>query len=139
MRSEAAYFDAAAAAAEAAVIAEVAADEAAVIAEVAADEAAVIAAVAAAEAASVAGVVTTVVVDAGGGVVVVVVVVSSFLVQAAKETAAARVTINRAVFIFLLDLGFVKLSGRSWGTLWGGAPFVKRQGSAGIPVPSPQL
>ena len=82
-----------------------------------ADEAADIAAPAAAEAPLSAGVVTTVVVDGAvvaGGVVVVVVVVSSFLVQAAKETAAASVTINRAVFIFLLDLGFVKLFGQSW-------------------------
>jgi hypothetical protein len=79
-----------------------------------ADEAASAAAVAAvpadiaAEAApeSAGGVVTTVVevdgVDiAGGGVTVV--VDSSFLLHAANETAAARVTINSAVFMFLLD------------------------------------
>jgi hypothetical protein len=51
---------------------------------------------------SVEGVVTIVVDGAGAGVVVVV-VVSSFLLQAANETAAARVTISNAVFIFLLD------------------------------------
>jgi hypothetical protein len=82
---------------EAAVIdadADIAADEAASIAE----DAALIALDAAA---SVEGVVTTVVAGAG---VVVVVVVSSFLLQAANETAAARVTISNAVFIFLLDL-----------------------------------
>jgi len=55
-------------------------------------------------AASVEGVVTTVVVAAGAAGVVVVVVVSSFLLQAANETAVARVTISNAVFIFLLDL-----------------------------------
>lgn len=71
-----------------------AADEAASIA----DEAALIALEAAA---SVEGVVTTA--GAGAGVVVVV-VVSSFLLQAANETAAAKVTISNAVFIFLLDL-----------------------------------
>ena len=52
------------------------------------------------------GVVTTVVEVDGvvvAGVVVVVVVVSSFLLHAANETAAARVTINSAVFMFLLD------------------------------------
>ena len=86
-------------AALAAIIDDVAADEAASIAA----EAAIIDDVAAAEAeASVvegAGVTMT----AGG--VVVVVVVSSFFVQAAKEMAAASVTINIAVFIFLLVLG----------------------------------
>jgi hypothetical protein len=78
-----------------------------------ADEAASAAAVAAvpadiaAEAAleSAGGVVTTVVevdgVVVAGGVIVV--DDSSFLLQAANETAAARVTINRAVFMFLLD------------------------------------
>jgi uncharacterized YccA/Bax inhibitor family protein len=74
--------------------ADMAADEAASIAE----EAALIALEAAA---SVEGVVTTA--GAGAGVVVVV-VVSSFLLQAANETAAAKVTISNAVFIFLLDL-----------------------------------
>ena len=86
-----------------------------------ADEAASIAAVAAvpadiaAEAAmleSAGGVVTTVVdvdgvdIVAGG---VIVVVDSSFLLHAANETAAARVTINNAVFMFLLDFKFGQL------------------------------
>ncbi len=75
------------------------ADEAASIADVAADEAAMLADAAASldiddEADIVAG-----------GVVVVVVVVSSFFVQAANATAAAIVAINRAVLMFLLDLG----------------------------------
>ncbi|MDQ6629082.1 MAG: hypothetical protein M3Z29_11680 [Pseudomonadota bacterium] len=76
------------------------ADEAASIADVAADDAAM-----EAEVASVVvdGVVMTVVEGIAG--VVVVVVVSSFLVQAAKVTAAASVAINRAVLMFLLDLG----------------------------------
>jgi hypothetical protein len=77
--------------------ADIAADEAASIA----DEAALIA-LDALE--SVEGVVT-IVVDGGVAAGVVVVVVSSFLLQAANETAAARVTISNAVFIFLLDLG----------------------------------
>jgi hypothetical protein len=80
----------------------IAADEAASIADVAADEAEPIA-LDALE--SVEGVVTTVVDGVVVAGVVVVVVVSSFLVQAANETAAARVTISNAVFIFLLDLG----------------------------------
>lgn len=79
------------------------ADEAASIAEVAADEAAFIVDDIADEA-DMSGVVTMVVVEGvdivDGGVIVV--VVSSFLLQAANETAAASVTINRAVFIFLL-------------------------------------
>ena len=83
-------------AAEAAIVA----DEAASIAEVAADEAAM-----AAEPLE-SGVVTTVVVDVDGVDIVaggvIVVLVSSFFVQAAKDTAAARVTISNAVFIFLL-------------------------------------
>jgi|GEM_PF-1356445 len=87
------------------------ADEAASIAEVAADEAAFIADEAA-EAASVDGVVTMVVVDGvdivAGGVIV---VVSSFLLQAANETAAARVTISNAVFMFLLDFKVRTITG----------------------------
>lgn len=75
------------------------ADEAASIAEVAADEAAM------ADDVDVSGVVMTVVEVDGVDVVaggVIVVVDSSFLLQAAKERAAARVTIRTAVFIFLL-------------------------------------
>ncbi len=75
------------------------AEDAASIAEVAADEADM----AEDDIASEAAVIDGVDIVAGGVVVVVVVVdVSSFFVQAAKETAAARVTINSAVFIYLL-------------------------------------
>ena len=121
----------------AAIAAEVAADEAASIAE----EAAIIDDVAAAEAAEVSagGVVTMVVVDGDGTGIVVVVVVSSFLVQAAKETAAARVTINNAVFIFLLDLGFGTMTVAIVGSLSRGAPSFKDKESKGIPVPNPRL
>ncbi len=70
------------------------AEDAASIAEFAAEEAESIA-----EEAAIDG--SGVEIVAGGGVVTV--VVSSFLVQAANETAAARVTINNAVFMFLLD------------------------------------
>jgi hypothetical protein len=73
------------------------ADEAASIAEVAADEAAMPAEAAMSDTAEAGAIV------AGG--IVVVVVVSSFFVQAAKVTAAASVAINRAVLMFLLDLG----------------------------------
>lgn len=89
--------------AEAAAFAEFAAS----VAEVAADEAAIDAPIAD-EALESEGVVTTVVDEVVDGVVVVaggvtVVVDSSFLLQAANETAAARVTISNAVFMFLLD------------------------------------
>ena len=82
------------------------ADEAASAAELAADVAEPIA-----DEAVESGVVTTVVVEVDGVVVVVaggviVVVDSSFLLHAANETAAARVTINSAVFMFLLDFKF---------------------------------
>ena len=86
-------------AAEAAILA----DEAASIAEVAADEAAIDA-----DDVSTTGGVTMVVVEVDGvviveaGGVVVVVVTSSFLLQAAKDRAAARLTIKIAVFMFLL-------------------------------------
>ena len=99
------YFDAALAAAEAAAFADEAASAAAVAA-VPAD----IAAEAAPESAG--GVVTTVVEVDGVDVVaggVIVVVDSSFLLHAANETAAARVTINSAVFMFLLDFKFGQL------------------------------
>jgi hypothetical protein len=93
--------DAALMAPEAALIAE----DAASIAEVAAEEAAPIALEAASIAAAGAAIV-------GAGVVVVVVVVaSSFLLQAANETAAARVTISNAVFIFLLDFKVRTITG----------------------------
>jgi hypothetical protein len=122
MSREAPYFDAALAALiadEAESIAEEAED----IADVAADEAA---------ASVVAGAAIV-----AGGVVVVVVVVSSFLLQAAKETAAASVTISNAVFIFLLDLG--SDSAAIVGTLSRGAPSFKDKESGGIPVPNPRL
>jgi hypothetical protein len=104
------YFDAAPIAAEAAMFADDAASAAAV--------AAVLADIAA-EAAPESGVVTTVVVDGAivaGGVTVV--VDSSFLLHAANETAAARVTINSAVFMFLLDFKFGQLPAIV-GTLFG--------------------
>ena len=77
------------------------ADEAASIAEEAADIAEVAALLSAGGVVEGAGVVVV-----AGGVVVVVVVVSSFLLQAAKEIAAARVTISNAVFMFLLYFKF---------------------------------
>ena len=91
------YFDAAVAAAVAAAFA----DEAASAAAVAAVPADIAAEAAAPESAG--GVVTTVVdgVVAAGGLTVV--VDSSFLLHAANETAAARVTIKSAVLMFLLD------------------------------------
>lgn len=64
--------------------------------------------------ASEAGAIEGVDIVAGGVLVVVVVVdVSSFFEQAAKEMAAARVTINSAVFIYLLG-GFMvrKMTGK---------------------------
>jgi hypothetical protein len=98
-----------------------------------ADEAASAAAVAAvpadiaAEAAleSAGGVVTTVVevdgvVVVAGGVIVV--DDSSFLLQAANETAAARVTINRAVFMFLLDFEVRQLPVIVGTLFWSKAP-----------------
>jgi hypothetical protein len=92
-------------AAEAAMFAELAAS----IAEVAAEEALI------ADEALESGVVTTVVevdgVDVVAGGVVVVVDVSSFLLQAAKEMAAARVTISSAVFMFLLDFEVRTITG----------------------------
>jgi hypothetical protein len=71
--------------------------EAAISAEEAASIAEDAAAIAPEAAASTAGA-AIVVAGAGGGVLA-----SSFLLQAANETAAARVTISNAVFIFLLD------------------------------------
>jgi len=103
------------------------ADDAASIADVAA----VPADIAAEAAPESAGVVTTVVdvdgvVVAAGGVIVV--VDSSFLLHAANETAAARVTINNAVFMFLLDFKFGQLP-VIVGTLLGRrAPSSARQG-----------
>lgn len=82
-----------------AALAAMSADEAASIADVAADEAAMPAVLAMSDTDEAGAIV------AGGVVVVVVVVVSSFFVQAAKVTAAASVAINRAVLMFLLDLG----------------------------------
>ena len=134
LANPAAYFEAAPIAAEAAMFAELAASvaaEAAVIAEPIADEAA-----------SVEGVVTTVVevdgvvVVAGG--VVVVVVVSSFLLQAANVTAAARVTISSAVFMFLLDIE-VRLSPVSVGTLVEEPHRPQDMGSRALPVPDRRL
>ena len=96
------------------------ADDAASIADVAA----VPADIAAEAAPESAGVVTTVVdvdgvVVAAGGVIVV--VDSSFLLHAANETAAARVTINNAVFMFLLDFKFGQ-SRQLWEPSWSKSP-----------------
>ena len=110
-------------AAEAAMVA----DEAASIAEVAADEAAIIA-----DGVAVSGVVTMVVVEGvvdivAGGVIVV--VDSSFLLQAANETAAASVTINRAVFIFLLGGFKVPTMTGNFGTRLSKSPLIRRHGT----------
>jgi hypothetical protein len=69
------------------------------------------------------GVVTTVVEVEGVDIVAggVIVVVSSFLLHAANETAAARVAINRAVFMFLLDFEVRQLP-VIVGTLFGRKP-----------------
>ena len=109
------------------------ADVAAVIADVAAEEAAIAAPV------SVEGVVTTVVVDGAivvaGGVIVV--VVSSFLLQAANETAAARVTISNAVFMFLLDFKVRTITGNSWEPSLPRSPIVcKTRKARAFPVPN---
>jgi predicted cobalt transporter CbtA len=106
-------------AAEAAVFA----DEAASIAAVAAVPADIAAEAAAPES----GVVTTVVevdgvVVVAGGVIVV--VDSSFLLHAANETAAARVTINNAVFMFLLDFKFGQLPVIVGTLFWSKSPIV---------------
>ncbi len=109
------------------------ADEAAIALDEAdsiADEAAIIDDVAAAdpELSVVAGGVTMVVEDGGVDVVV---VVSSFLLQAAKETAAASVTMSNAVFIFLLDSG-VSDNPVIVGTPWSRIPSFKDKESGGI-------
>ena len=124
-----AYFDAAPIAAEAAALA----DEAASAAEVAAEEAAIEAPIADEALLSVEGVVTTVVevdgvvaVVAGG---VTVVVDSSFLLQAANETAAARVTISNVVFMFLLDFEVRQLPAIV-GTLLSMSPSVRKTRNA---------
>ena len=124
------YFEAAFIAAVAAAFA----DEAASIA----DEAADIAELIAADAASVAGAIVAGAVVVAAGVVVVV-VVSSFLLQAANETAAARVTINSAVFMFLLDIEVRQLSGLG-GNLLAKSPIVcKTWFARATPVPNPRL
>ena len=108
------------------------ADEAAIALDEAdsiADEAAIIDDVAAADAElSVAGGVTMVVDDGGVDVVV---VVSSFLLQAAKETAAASVTMSNAVFIFLLDRVVRTMTGNCGNPLERD-PSVQGQGKRGI-------
>ena len=124
-----AYFEAAVIAACAAAFAEDAASIA--------DEAADIAELIAAEAASVAGAMAGVVAGAAG--VVVVVVVSSFLLHAANETAAAKVTISSAVFMFLLDIKVRQLTGLG-GNLLAKSPIVLKTWIArATPVPNPRL
>ena len=108
MHSDEANYFIAPEAALAAIMDDVAADEAASIA----DDAAIIDDVAAAEAEASVDDIDGATMTAGG--VVVVVVVSSFLLQAANETAAASVTINNAVFIFLLVLGVRTMTGQLW-------------------------
>jgi pyruvate/2-oxoglutarate dehydrogenase complex dihydrolipoamide acyltransferase (E2) component len=86
-------------------------------------------------AASFEGVVTTVVVEVAGVVAaggVIVVVDSSFLLQAANETAAARLTISNAVFIFLLDSGSSDNFRKLWEPLWSRTPSFKDKESCGI-------
>ena len=126
------------------------ADDAASIAEVAADEAAIgdsriqgelLYRIGQSCTACDDGVVTTVVevdgVVAAG--VVVVVVVSSFLLHAANETAAARVTISNAVFMFLLDFRFGQ-SPVIVGTLCSKSPSIcKTRNARAFPVPNPRL
>jgi hypothetical protein len=112
---------------EAALIAE----DAASIAEVAAEEAAAIALDAASTAAAGAAIVGAGV-GAGGGV-------SSFLLQAAKETAAARVTISNAVFIFLLDFGFGQLPVIVGTLLSKESQRLQDMEGSSIPVPSQRL
>ena len=117
-----------------------AADAAAFAAEAAsiAAEAAVIAELIADEAASVAAAIDGAVVAAGGGGVVVV-VVSSFLLHAANETAAARVTISNAVFMFLLDIKVRQLTGLG-GNLLSKSPIVGKTWIArATPVPNRRL
>jgi hypothetical protein len=120
--------------------------DAAMFAEVAAsiaDEAADIAAPAAAEApVSTGGVVTMVVEVDGVDIVaggVTVVVVSSFLLHAANEMAAARVTISNGVFMFLLDFKVRQLPATLGTLLCGRVPSRARQGKLAFPVPSLRL
>ena len=118
------------------------ADDAASIADVAADEAAIDAADVSVEGGVtiVVDEVDGVVIVEAGGVVVVVVLISSFLLQAAKDTAAARLTIKIAVFILLL--GGFKVR-----TITGncGNPSVeephhpKARNALAFPVPNPRL
>ena len=123
------------------------ADEAAALADDAASMAEVAAAEAAPAAADVsddmAGGVTMVVVDgAGAGVVVAaggVTTVSSFLLQAAKETAVASVTISSAVFMFLLGFGVRYVSASCGNPLSEKPPHRKARKRETLPLPSPRL
>ncbi|HZV92721.1 MAG TPA: hypothetical protein VFF72_05855 [Caldimonas sp.] len=121
------------------------ADDAAIIPDVAAaeaesiaDEAAIMLDVAAAEAESIADEAASIADEAGaivaGGVAVVVVVVvdvSSFLLQAAKEIAAASETMSRAVFIFLLDFQVVRTISGNCGNPSARTPSFRRHGMQG--------
>ncbi|MEO7114984.1 MAG: hypothetical protein ABIZ18_03925 [Caldimonas sp.] len=111
------------------------ADEAALIADVAADEAASIAELADEAASPIDGVVMTVVVAGAAGIVVVV-VVSSFLLQAAKEMAAARVTISSAVFIFLLGFWVRTIIGNRGNPLVQEPQHLKGTDRTSAPMPS---
>ena len=66
--------------------------------------------------------------------------VSSFLLQAANETAAARVTISNAVFIFLLDLVGSDNYRQLWEPSLSKSPIVfKTRKARAFPVPNPRL
>jgi hypothetical protein len=70
---------------------------------------------------------------------VVVVVVSSFLLQAAKETAAASETMSNAVFIFLLDSGGSNSYRYLWEPLVRRSPSLEDKECGAFPMPSRSL
>jgi hypothetical protein len=71
---------------------------------------------------------------------VTVVVDSSFLLHAANETAAARVTINSAVFMFLLEFEVRTIAGNCGNPLRSKSPIVcKTWKGRAFPVPNPSL
>jgi hypothetical protein len=112
-----------------------AADDAASIA----DEAAIIDEVAAADAELSAAIELLAGAIAAGVVVVVVVDVSSFLLQAAKETAAASVTMSNAVFIFLLDWVVRTMTGNCGNPFGEGPQRSKTRKAWAFPVPNYSL
>jgi hypothetical protein len=102
-----------------AALAAIIADEAASIA----DDAAIAADDAASEAAAIVGAAIVAGAGAAGAGA------SSFLLQAAKETAAASVAISNAVFILLLDLKVRTMTGNCGNPLVEGPHRVRRQGT----------